>query len=58
MTDQNNMPAELGPIARELLKLADELRELAEKPVFELKDVANDDNSSLTKSADTASSHL
>jgi len=43
MTDQDNKPAELGPIARELMKLANELRELAETPLFKPDDVANDD---------------
>lgn len=43
MTNQDNTPAELGPIARELMKLANELRELAETPLFTPEDVANDD---------------
>lgn len=43
MTDQDNQPAELGPIARELMKLAEELRVLAETPIFLPDDVANDD---------------
>ncbi|MEB2846773.1 hypothetical protein GAO09_10675 [Rhizobiales bacterium RZME27] len=43
MTDQDNKLAELGPIARELMKLADELRELADTPLFKAEDVANDD---------------
>lgn len=43
MTDQDNKPAELGPIARELMKLADELRALAETPLFAPEDIANDD---------------
>lgn len=43
MTDQNDMPAELGPIAGELMKLAVELRELADTPLLEPGDVANDD---------------
>lgn len=44
MTDQDNKPAKLGPIALELMKLAAELRELAETPLFAPEDVANDDH--------------
>lgn len=44
MDDQDNKTAELGPIARELIKLAEELRELADTPLFTPEDVANDDN--------------
>ncbi|MDP9840114.1 fumarate hydratase class II [Neorhizobium huautlense] len=43
MTDQDNQPAELGPIACELMKLANELRELGDTPLFKSDDVANDD---------------
>lgn len=51
MTDQDNKPAELGPIARELMKLADELREFAEAPLFAPEDVANDDRGPLPERA-------
>ena len=44
MSDQDNNPAELGPVARELMRLAEELRVLAETPLFAPEDIANDDN--------------
>lgn len=54
MTDQDNKPAELGPIARELMKLAEELRVLAETPLFAPEDVANDDLPSPERFVDAA----
>lgn len=43
MHDQDNEPETLGPIAQELMKLAAELHDLADKPLFEVGEVANDD---------------
>ncbi|MGF9566976.1 hypothetical protein AAIH70_26080 [Neorhizobium sp. BT27B] len=43
MHDQDNQPGTLGPIAQELMKLAAELHDLADKPLFEIEEVANDD---------------
>lgn len=43
MHDQDNQPGTLGPIAQELMKLAAELHDLAGKPLFEIEEVANDD---------------
>lgn len=54
MTDQDNKSAELGPIARELMKLAEELRVLAETPLFAPGDVANDDLPSPERVVDAA----
>ncbi|MDP9838664.1 hypothetical protein J2T09_003436 [Neorhizobium huautlense] len=51
MTDQDNKLAEQGLIARVLMKLADELRELAEAPLFAPEDVANDDRAPLPEQA-------
>ncbi len=54
MDDQDNKPAELGPIARELMKLAEDLRVLAETPLFAPEDVANDDLPSPKRVVDAA----
>ncbi|MEB2848215.1 hypothetical protein GAO09_08440 [Rhizobiales bacterium RZME27] len=43
MHDQDNEAGALGPIAQELMKLAAELHDLADKPLFEFEEVANDD---------------
>ncbi len=55
MKDQDNKTAELGPIARELMKLADELRALAETPLFAPADIANDDRPAPDRCRDAGS---